>query len=206
MPRPKWTLFLAAAVLAAGAAGAEGAEGDAVDPGGDSLVMRAPEGWVPAHEDRSEALYELVFLPADQTLDDWQQKLTIQAFLNLTKRRPELSPADFAENLARHWNQSCDRFGASPISAFQERGYATAVRLLFCPRNRGGQVGSVSMIKIMQGRASMYMFERSWRGPAYPVASLPVEQDSLDEWAEFLAATTLCNPDNADAPCAQGTR
>ena len=206
MPRRHRSLLLAAALLAAGVVRAEVVAQDQADPGGDRLVMRAPEGWVPAHEDRSEALYELVFLPADQTLDDWQQKLTIQAFLNLTKRRPALTPADFAENLARHWEQSCDGSGASPISAFLERSYAAAVRLLFCPRNRGGQLGSVSMIKIMQGKASMYLFERSWRGPAYPASSIPVAQDTFDEWAEFLAATTLCNPGNAEAPCTTAPR
>lgn len=199
-------LGIAAALLAAAAGWAEATGPGLTDPGGDSVVMRPPQGWVPAQADRDTGMHRQVFLPAGQTYDDWQQKLSIQVFVNFVKRRPELSPADFTENLVRLWQQSCDGLGSSPVSSFAERGYAAAVRLLVCPRTRGSQLGSVAMVKVMQGQASMYLFERSWRGPAFQEKEMPVEQDALDEWAEFLASATLCNPDNADAPCTQAQR
>ena len=184
----------------------QGADREQADPGGDSLMMAAPEGWVPVGQQRTDQLYELAYLPEGQSLEDWQASLQVQIFFNLAKQRPDLTPADFTENMVRVWSTSCEEARASPISSFHERGYPAAVRMLTCPRSRGGETGSVSMIKVMQGRASMYLLERAWRGPVFAAGDMPVAQETLDEWAEFLAATSLCNPDNAEAPCGGAPR
>jgi hypothetical protein len=176
------------------------------DPAGDMLLFVPPPGWQPAHQEKGEGAYRIVYLPEGQTLADWSESLDGQIFFNLTKRRPELSPADFTENLAAHYAQACEGGGASPVSTFEERGYRAAVRMVSCARKRGESLGSVSMVKVMRGKASLFMVERVWRGPAFASEEMPVPQTTLDGWADFLAQARLCNDDNPLSPCPEGAQ
>jgi hypothetical protein len=174
------------------------------DPGGDLLLFVPPPGWQPVDQEKGEGLYRIVYVPEGQTMADWSELLEAKIFFNLTKRRPQLSPADFTENLVAHYARACEGSRASPVAAFEERGYQAAVRLVTCARNRGESLGSVSMVKVVRGKASLFMIERSWRGPAFAREEMPVPQEMLDRWTDFLARARLCNDDNPLSPCPEG--
>lgn len=193
--------FLSIAALAAltGFAGADTAR--AQDPGGDELIFVPPEAWHPAHQNASDDGYEILYVPDGETAADWTESARAQIFYRLSKTNPDLTPADFVENLRRYYEQSCQRVDASPISSWDDHGYQASVRLIVCDRQRGETRGSVSMIKVMRGRQSVFMLDRTWRGPAFDVATVPVPQETLDTWSDFLARSFLCNREDPETPC-----
>lgn len=184
----------AAAFVGAGTALAQ-------EPGGDELIFVPPEGWYPAHQNATDDGYEISYVREGETASDWTEAARVQIFFNLSENRPELTPADFVENLRRYYEQSCQKVEASPVSSWDDHGYDASVRLIVCDRQRGETLGSVSMIKVMRGRKSVFMLDRSWRGPAFDIGTMPVPQETLDEWSDFLARSFLCNRKNPETPC-----
>lgn len=198
----KYALAIVACALLAAPSFAQGEEQG--DPGGDVLLFRPPDGWSPAEQEKADGIYRILYLPGGSTIDDWRLALSARIFFNLSRERPDLSAADFTENLVRFYAQACEGGHASPQSSYEEDGYEAAVRIVSCPRAQGEDLGSVSMIKVMRGAASFFVLERSWRGPPFAVDATPVPQATLDDWADFVAKSRLCNPTLATRPCPAG--
>ena len=173
----------------------------AQDPGGDELIFVPPPGWNPAHQRGTDDGYEITYVPEGETATDWTEAARAQIFFNLSENKPDLTSADFVENLRRYYEQSCQNVEASPVSAWNDHGYPAAIRLIVCDRQRGETLGSVTMIKVMRGRVSLFMLDRSWRGPAFEPGTMPVPQETLDEWSDFLARSFLCNRAVPETPC-----
>lgn len=188
------------AVLGATAADDDPAAGKG-DPGGDELVFLPPKGWHVAHQKRDDSLYEVTFVPEGQNAEDWTAAMRAQIFFGLAETIPELTPADFTENLLRYYKGVCRGAKASPPSSWNDHGYTATVRMISCARQLGAELGSVSMIKVMRGRASLFVLDRSWRGRAFASGTIPVSQEIRDEWAEFLARSFLCNRQDPKTPC-----
>jgi hypothetical protein len=176
-------------------------EGRGGDPGGDELIFVPPEGWVVIGQTSTDELYEVTFVPSDQSATEWSAAIRGQIFFNLTTNVPNMSAPDFTENLTRYYESVCHGAKASPVSAWDDHGFPAAIRLISCARQRGTELGSVSMIKVMRGRTSMFVLDRSWRGSAYESGTMPVSQETRDEWAEFLARSFLCNRGDPNTPC-----
>ncbi len=193
----RWLAVLGIALLAAPALAQE----DRGDPGGDLLLFRVPDGWTPAEQEKADGVYRILYLPEGSTIDDWRLSLTARIFFNLSQGRPDLSAADFTENLARFYAQACDGGHASSLSSYEEDGYQVAMRVVFCPRSQGVDLGSVSMIKVMRGAASYFTLERVWRGPPFAADANPLPQAILSAWVEFLSNSRLCNPTLLERPC-----
>ena len=171
------------------------------DPGGDELVFLPPPGWHAAHQKRDKSLYEITYVPDGQNATDWTEAARAQIFFGLADEIPALTPADFTENLLRYYKGVCRGAKASPPSSWNDHGYTATVRMISCARQLGDQLGSVSMVKVMRGRASIFVLDRSWRGSAFAVGTMPVGQDMRDDWAEFLAKSFLCNRQDSETPC-----
>ena len=176
----------------------------AQDPGGDELIFVPPDGWHPAHQNATDDGYEITYVRDGETAEDWTESARAQIFYDLSEDKPGLTPADFVENLRRYYEQACQTVEASPISAWDDHGYPAAVRLIVCDRQRGESFGSVSMFKVMKGRASAFVLDRTWRGPAFDIDTMPVPQETLDAWSEFLALSFLCNRGDPETPCPTG--
>ena len=196
-------IAIPALILAVGllASGATLSTARAQDPGGDELIFVPPSGWTPAHQRGTDDGYEITYVPDGETAADWTKAARAQIFYNLSESKPDLTSADFVENLRRYYEQSCQNVEASPVSSWDDHGYQAAVVMIVCDRQRGETLGSVSMIKVMRGGASMFTLDRSWRGPAFEAGTMPVPQETLDQWSEFLARSFLCNRDNPETPC-----
>ncbi len=201
----RWFAVVAFVLLAAPAlAPALAQDEEQGDPGGDVLLFRPPDGWSPAEQEKADGVYRILYLPDGSSVDDWRLSLTARIFFNLARDRPDLSAADFTENLVRFYAKACDGGHASPQSSYEEDGYEAAVRVVSCPQSLGEDLGSVSMVKVMRGAASYFVLERAWRGPPFAAGTNPVPQASLDAWAEFLSKSRLCNTTLATRPCPAG--
>ena len=124
-----------------------------------------------------------------------------QIFFGLADAIPDLTPADFTENLLRYYKGVCRGATASQPSSWNDHGYTATVRKNSSARQPGDELGSVSMVKVIRGRASMFVLDRSWRGSAFASGTMPVAQEMRDEWAEFLAKSFLCNRQDPNTPC-----
>ena len=181
-------LFVALVSVAGPVAAADEITSSSGAPGGDEPVFLPPPSWHAAHQKRDETLYEITFVPEGQNATDWTEALRAQIFFGLADKIPALTPADFTENLLRYYKGVCRGGKASPPSSWNDHGYTATVRIISCARQLGDELGSVSMVKVMRGRA-------------FASGTMPVAQEMRDDWAEFLAKSFLCNRQDPDTPC-----
>lgn len=116
---PRAALFLAAAL--AGPAMADPATH--IAPVWSRIVAFAvPEGFAPAFETAREGSYILEFVPDGQSVQDWDQMLTLTGAEGFARDRPQ-AVESFAESLAQGYANACpDSFAATTLPAPQVPG------------------------------------------------------------------------------------
>ncbi len=161
------------------------------------LIMTPPEGWELAHQQRGRDMFVVQYVPPGETVEDWRQMVQAQVFLGVTG----LEPNEFLDNMLELYRSNCDPVGAAPPEIRHVQGYAVSRRVLACGRNKGDNLGTVSLFKVIQGRDALYAINRAWRGPAFDPNRLPISKDMLERWAGFVAGVRLCDGRNPLAPC-----
>jgi len=70
------------------------------------VVFSVPNGWKPAHEIKSAGHYLLEHIPADQTVQNWRDMITVQGFQGLAARA-NANPRGLLDLLAGHIQAQC---------------------------------------------------------------------------------------------------
>jgi hypothetical protein len=167
-----------------------------------AVALELPTGWdvKPAFQaKRPGGSYIIEFLPRGQVLATWREMLTAQGF----QGQAAIAPAAFLEQLAGHIRQVCGEqaFFARWIEAPGPDRH-TALAIIGCARLpadhptgiRKGE-GEFGLYLAVRGIRDLYVVHRSWRGPGFDSAVLPVEQPALDEWERQLRGVRLCHPE-----------
>ena len=165
---------------------------------GEQLNTHIPEGWAIATSSKTANLHIAEYVPAD-TVDEWQQKLSIEAMGG--DYLPD--PLEFVSGWAQDQAEVCDHFRDNPIFAGFENGYATVVRLLECGQNKRTRKPLVTMIKVIRGEETLYTITRIWRLETFDEESKQIVMDTqaLAAWSNHLKTTVVCEPGNPEHPC-----
>ena len=133
-------------------------------PAAERMTSRVPFGWVKIQESTTANLHLSEYVPADSPVasDDslqWQQKISFEAMS--AKGLPD--PLEFTNGWAQEQASLCDEFRDHPVFSGFENGYPTVVRLLECGRNKRTNRPLVTMIKVVQGKTTLFTVTRIWR-------------------------------------------
>lgn len=155
-------------------------------------------------ESERNGSYMVEYVPADESVDDWSQMVTVTGGADLAAR---LSVEDFAERLAAGYQQACpDSFVAlrldTPVIAGADAAFAG---YLGC-----GSTGTRSeqmVFIIAAGRSDIYSLQWAERSPALDTAPEP-DPDLWQPRADALGQSRLCDPvegEEAPYPSCSGT-
>ena len=175
-----------------------------------AVAFELPRGWEvrPAFQaKRPDGSYIIEFLPRGQVLASWREMLTAQGFQGQTA----FAPVVLLEQLARLIRQTCEH--RAFFSRWIEEpapDHHTALAIIGCARLRAdwptgvrkGE-GEFGLYLAVRGIRDLYVVHRSWRGPGFDPAVLPVAQPALDEWERQLRGVRLCHPDARAPFCEQ---
>ncbi|MDA8232994.1 MAG: hypothetical protein M0006_16820 [Magnetospirillum sp.] len=151
------------------------------------LVVPELADWkvVDTHTDGIADVRELV--PANQTDDDWTQRLSIQAF-----RGAAMSAGTFLGGLPQQMEPVCDGMAAEPVRTVALDGAADAGRrAIACGRFKGDGKGNYTLYYAIHGREALYVLARAWRGAPFDTAAPPVSAARLAEWNAMFDAVRL---------------
>lgn len=122
--------------------------------------------WTLATDQRQGRMMLQEYVPVDQTVDDYQDMLIVQAF-------PEsrtLPPATFMKAMISGVSYACEGVSVNGPVDREEGGYKVAYGQIYCGHQLGKPDGAHIFIKMIQGKDAMYVIQREFRVPPTKVA------------------------------------
>jgi hypothetical protein len=187
--------LLAAVILLSSSVRPSLAAGDGLT--GEQLFVLPPKGWTVAYHDAKGNVDVTELLPPGQTLKAWTQMLTVQ----LVSGHADKSPQDVLKAQVEVVKNACEDIGAGQVNLAVENGYETALRAIACPKTKQWGDGELSLYKAIVGKDRTYLVWRSWRGPAFDKANLPVPAETTQEWLAFMRQVVVCDSRDPRRAC-----
>jgi hypothetical protein len=157
----------------------------------ENLLAGAPPGYKVGFHDKKSDLEMTEWVPANQTVENWTEMLTVQVFFRL-----KITPEQFMRALEGRWRGACPGAGdAQPIVGSVENGYPSLLWILECPKNPGTGQPELTWIKGVQGNDSFYAVQKSFK--------FTPNKEQIIRWVEYLKAVRVCDTRIAERACSQ---
>jgi len=186
------------------AVAAETAPAERPDIEGEQLLATAPEGWQQGFATNRPGLRLATFVPGDDSIGDWEDKVTFESFSDA----PLPDPIDFVNDISADQSAGCEKLVHYNIQSGLENNYPTSVRLLVCTQSKQTQTGRVSLIKAIQGNDYFYAVTRAKRiAPIREVIdedeeqAPPISDAEMAQWSTYMRTITVCDTLRAEHPC-----
>lgn len=170
--------------------------------GGDGEVYIAglPSGWTLGFQESNEIGHHLEWVPDGQAPKDWRDMIAYQLFPKLI----ELDPDQFLTKMADHYADSCEQVLATDIEGTPNNGYAGALRVLACTRNKVTGLGEVTLFRAVMGERAFYVVQRAWRMDPFEPDAIPVTGEQLDAGRKLIEYGVACRNNTPQRPCPPG--
>jgi hypothetical protein len=194
------SLLAAAALIASPALSAEDPSLIARPVFGQIVSLPLPDGFRVAFHDENAVSYILESVPAGETVDAWNEMITVTA-----SKFPDgnARPLDnSASALADHYWQACNStFKGISLGAAVVDGHEALTTFMGCGtvKTPQGDVSETAVIVFLKGRTATYSVQ--WARHANAQAS-PIGYEAED-WGDRLATLSrirLCDPAGEEAP------
>ena len=156
---------------------------------GEDLLVTLPQGFKVGFQDSRNGMNMQEWVPANETVQNWTEMVTVQIFL----KRADLDPVQFLATMATQWAGACKGSTATPAVTGKANGYASATMLLRCPLLAASGKPETAMIKAIKGADSFYVIQRAAR-------SAPGEPQ-LAQLKAYLDTVSVCDSRSPAHPC-----
>lgn len=216
------TLALAAIfILAVSVSRAETIEFEVPDST-ERLLVAIPDGWKETHRKTDERQTIVEYIPAEQSLDNWEDMITVTVL-----RTPGAAPAGFSQNYSRLFIESfessyCDRrFDPPSIINGPRNNFPSSVYKFDCftkPEAKTAAAGvlvrNFEMVGgiVIEGKRALFHVQRAWHSDEFKVNDrgeflVPMQVvdkvlaagDAIHDFG--VGGTTPCDTARSDRPC-----
>jgi hypothetical protein len=156
---------------------------------GEVLQMALPDGYEQGYSAGNETQRIVEFIPVGQSVENWQEMLSVQVFYGLT----DVTAGGFANRILQGAAGACPGATGTVMRNEVERGYDIALFMTSCPDSATGETEEWTLFKAIQGADSLYLIHKAW---AYQPDS-----DAVITWSRFMFGVGLCDSRKPDAPC-----
>ena len=158
----------------------------------ENLLVRLPDGYKQGFSDRKDNMVINEFVPDGQTVEDWTEMVTVQIFFGMKG----VTPAQFRARIEQLWSKACADASSHSIASAVEKGYATVVWMMNCPRNAQTGKLEITWFKALQGNDSFYVVQKAFKFDP------PKEQ--IVQWTLWLKGVALCDTRLPERACPAG--
>lgn len=165
---------------------------------GENLIVPVPADWKVGFQ-ASQVNHQIIeFVPEGQTIQNWQDLLTIQIFFG----RTSITPLSFFEEMNAVIQQLCPESEASIAMNGEENGYPFLLWVNMCRNNPQVNQAEVTLFKAIQGNDSLYLVHRAWRTPPVaPNEPIQIRTDEIEAWAYFMSLVQVCDTRIPEQSC-----
>jgi hypothetical protein len=155
----------------------------------ENLLVGLPQGFKVGFSDSRNGMNMQEWVPANETVQNWTEMVTVQIFLN----RKDLEPAQFLATMEKQWAGACKGSTATPPVTGKANGYTSATMLLRCPLLASSSKPETTMMKAVKGNDSFYLVQRAVRG--VPTSA------QLERTKQYLEGVSVCDTRRPAHPC-----
>ena len=155
----------------------------------ENLLVGMPQGFKVGFNESRNGMNMQERVPANETVQNWTEMVTVQVFLN----RSDLDPAQFLAMMEKRWAGACKGSTATPVATGRTGGYASATTLLRCPLLASSGKPETTMMKAIKGNDSFYVVQRAVRGVPTPA--------QLERTKQYLDGVSVCDSRRPANPC-----
>jgi hypothetical protein len=152
---------------------------------GENLLVTVPEGWVEATSTERGKMLLSEYVPKGQTVDNWQQMITVQVFRGMK----QVNPKTFVDKMSSGARNQVEEgaFDAQPMEIAGDPGYASYCVVWVSGKVKATGKGEVTLIRAIQGKDSMYVVQRAWRQASFDSPEqVTVPQAEIQKGIDFL--------------------
>lgn len=165
--------------------------------GEERLEVPRPPGWKLSLSLTWPDLRMLEYIPSEQTLEAWQDRLTIQSF----PRLGDVCLERYLDSIGQQAHRVCDQVRVTGVGSGTLNGYPTADMGLYCIRFVESGQGEITLFRVVQGAEVLYVVQRVWRVAPFSLVAPPVGPEVIAQWAEYLQSIIVCHPTDPAHPC-----
>jgi hypothetical protein len=170
------------------------------------VVFSVPNGWKAGHESKRAGHYLLEHIPADQTVQNWRDMITVQGFQGLATRT-NANPRGLLNLLASQIKSKCSTdFIGRALGESKVDGADVSIALIGCgklPQDQPGGLkageSEVAAYVAIKGSSDMYVLHKSFRGR--PVSANAIPAELLQLLVLSLQPIKLCERGENQAEC-----
>ncbi len=154
---------------------------------GENLLVKIPAGYELGHHQKTDQSEISEFIPKGERFDSWSEMVTVQLFP---------APQDNARFLATFESlakQACTDGSVQVVATREENGYPVKVFQLFCPTNLQTGLGETTFVKTIEGKDKFYVVQKAWRTEKYEPDQLPLTEDDIVKWTQYLRFVQVCD-------------
>lgn len=155
----------------------------------ENLLHGLPDGWIQGFSVRKGNMGMKEFIPADQTVDNWDEMITTQIFFGGLEKSAE----EFQSQLGSSWKESCPRSFVNTGKSGIENGYKSIFWQQFCENNPRTGLPEVTLFKAIEGNDSFYLIQKAWK-------KIPTKEEIVN-WTKFMANAYVCDSRLPERAC-----
>jgi hypothetical protein len=158
-----------------------------------------PKQWPikPANRKETGGHFMMEWVPSDQTLENWQDLFSVQAFEGLSKKNIPIKAV--IGMFANYLNKaSPNQLYLKEIYNGEVSGHKAIIVLMGLKKleNRMGialpnGIGEIGIYIYIQGSNDIYVIHRAWKSEPYTKDNLPINQKEIDQWVKEFKDTKL---------------
>lgn len=164
------------------------------------IVLQQPTGWEVAYlyEDSGTSLAK--FVPTDQTLFDWREMLSVEAYRDIATQSSYGPDAMLRAIQSEYAGHCAAPLTEEPLDPQFINAYPNAAMLLGCPALNGDFDGGAAgeelsgLFIVIRGREDFYVVHYAIRSPQPDPAHPPITAQNYRAYLELISPLLLCEP------------
>ena len=133
--------------------------------GRETLLQTVPDDFKIGYKVSSQKMTMTEMVPKDETVEDWSEMVTTQIFYNSS-----ITPPAFLRNIGAKWLGACPGSTHGKLNSGIAKGYPVSMLLLACPNNPNTGKPESVLIRVIQGKTTLYVVQYAFRSEASPSA------------------------------------
>ena len=165
-----------------------------------------PVGWTPVYENATRSQYIIEFVPKGQTVEKWNDMLTIIGFRGAA---PSAEPIDAIRGTSQNIKKACpndmvfEEIGETIIDGY--RSYEAIVGCAKMPEKHLSGIskgqGEISYYLAIEGENDIYFIQKARRLKAFSKSSPPLTQKNYKEFIFPIFPIQLCKKTGKPYEC-----
>jgi hypothetical protein len=158
-------------------------------PAAERLIAPIPPTFKLAGEPAHNGAKIQVFLPANETIDNWSEQIATTIYVN----KGQADPAAVLRSIEKTWIAACKDSDPITILPGKTNGYMTATMLMQCPKFANTGKPEAGFVHAIAGNDHFYLVQKS--------AHTVFDRDRIKEMIRYMGTVTVCDGRTPDHPC-----